>query len=69
MQTQSVIDRICSYGLFEMQTNRRSDGTRYIIFENDAGKRFMIDHPDDFQPAKRLSLLNRFLKHYGLSTH
>lgn len=69
MQTQSVIDRICSYGLFQAQTNRRSDGSRYIIFEDDSGKRYMIDHPDDFPPVKRLPLLNRFLKHYGLSVH
>lgn len=69
MQTQGVIDRICGYGLFEVQTVRRADGSRFIVFEDDGGKRYMIDHPDEFSPAKRLSLLNRFLKHYGLSVH
>jgi len=66
MDVQIVFDRIASFGLFEAGVHRRKDGTRVVYFEDDHGKRYMIDHPEGFAPARRLRLLNDFLAHYGL---
>ena len=69
MDANTVLQRIYSYGLFEVKTVRRSDGSQIIYFEDNNGGRYMIDHPKDFPAARRLSLLNRFLDHYKLSQH
>lgn len=69
MEVQTIMGRIAGVGLSEVQRVRRQDGSRIIYFEDDAGRRFMIDDPAEFPPAKRLSLLNRFLAHNNLSQH
>lgn len=68
MNVKTFLNRLAEEGLFEIDTVRRRDGSRYILFEDDKGKRYMSDHPEDYQIDKRLGLLNDFLSHYGIKS-
>ena len=64
MDSVTFMARLNSLGLHEFSV-RTAGLRRTLVLERDDGKKFLIDHPDDYTPSQRLPLLNRFLEHNG----